>query len=311
MHHALDAIGKTPLVRLRNLPGDDVAEIWVKYEGANPSGSMKDRMTLAMIQGAERRGELLPGARIVEYTGGSTGSSLAFVAAAKGYRMHVVTSDAFALEKRRTMRAYGAVVEEIPSDGGKVTPDLIPKMMERARELGRDAGSFMTDQFRNPDNVAAYGALAEEVEREAGLPDAFVAAVGTGGCFSGTADYLKSRNASIECVAVEPLTSRNLSGGKLGPHRLEGIGVGFMPPNMRMDLVDAIEAVSDEESFDTARRMAATDGVFAGITSGTNVTAALRVARRLGPGKRVLTIAVDTGLKYLAGDLYNVGDGPA
>lgn len=302
---ALEAIGSTPLVRLQKLVDDDMAEVWVKLEGANPSGSMKDRMALAMIEGAERRGELRPGGRVVEYTGGSTGTSLAFVCAAKGYRAHLVTSDAFALEKRRMMKAYGAEVEEVPSEGGRITPDLVPRMIARATELADEPDTFFTDQFNNADNVVAYGKLGEEVEEAIGVPDAFVTAAGTGGCFSGAARYLKERSASVECVAVEPAASRNLSGGELGAHRLEGIGVGFMPPRMRMDLADRIEAVSDEESFELARRLGAEEGVLGGITSGTNVAAALRVARRLGPGKRVVTVMVDTGIKYLAGDLYS------
>ena len=305
MTSVLGAIGNTPLIRLEKIVSSDMAEVWVKWEGANPTGSMKDRMALAMIEGAETRGELTPGTTVVEYTGGSTGTSLAFVCAAKGYKAHLVSSDAFALEKRKMMRAYGAEVEELPSEGGKITPDLVPRMMARSRELATQPGYFATDQFENTDNIAAYRQLAQEVEKAIGLPDAFVAAAGTGGCFSGAASYFKDAAAVVECIAVEPATSRNLSGGELGPHRLEGIGVGFLPGKMRLDLADAIEAVSDEESFATARRLAREEGVLGGITSGTNVTAALRVARRLGPGKRVVTVIVDTGLKYLAGDLFD------
>ena len=305
MISVLGAIGNTPLIRLEKLASPDVAEVWVKWEGANPTGSMKDRMALAMIEGAETRGELSPGATVVEYTGGSTGTSLAFVCAAKGYKAHLVSSDAFALEKLKMMRAYGAEVDEIRSEGGKITPDLIPRMMARSRELAAQPGCFATDQFNNHDNPAAYRQLAQEVEDAIGLPDAFVAAAGTGGCFSGAASYFKESNADIACIAVEPAASRNLSGGELGPHRLEGIGVGFLPSVMRMDLADAVEAVSDEESFSTARRLAREEGVLGGITSGTNVAAALRVARRLGPGKRVVTVVVDAGLKYLAGDLFD------
>lgn len=301
----LEAVGSTPLIRLQKLPDEGMAEVWVKFEGANPSGSMKDRMALAMIEGAEQRGQLRPGGRVVEYTGGSTGTSLAFVCAAKGYRAHLVTSDAFALEKRRMMKAYGAEVEEVPSEGGRITADLVPRMIARATELADEPDTYFTDQFNNADNPFAYRKLAEEVEEVIGLPDAFVAAAGTGGCFSGTATYLKERSSSVECVAVEPASSRNLSGGELGGHRLEGIGVGFMPPRMRMDLADGIEAVSDEESFELARRLGAEEGILGGTTSGTNVAAALRVAGRVGAGKRVVTVIVDTGLKYLAGDLYS------
>jgi cysteine synthase A len=301
---ALDAIGNTPLIRLARLPSEDMAEVWVKLEGANPTGSMKDRMARAMVEGGEARGELRPGGRVVEYTGGSTGASLAFVCAVKGHRAHLVSSDAFSLEKRRMMRAFGAVVEEIPSDGGRITPDLVPRMIERARELAQEPDTFFTAQFDNPDNAPAYAALAEEVEDALGVPDAFVASVGSGGCLSGAAGVFKARRSDVQCVAVEPAAAPNLSGGPLGSHRLEGIGVGFLPPRLRTDLVDSIEGVSDEESFETARRLGAEEGVFGGITSGTNVAAALRVARRLGPGKRVVTVIVDSGLKYVSGDLY-------
>ena len=304
-HDVLSSIGDTPLVRLNRLPGDGNAEIWVKWEGANPTGSMKDRMALSMIEGAEKRGELKLGGRIVEYTGGSTGSSLAMVCAVKGYRARLVSSDAFSEEKLQTMRAFGAEVEVLPSVGGKITSELIQDMKVRVEELAREPNTFWTDQFNNPDNRAAYHAMAEEILRDTHRKvDAFVMAAGTGGCFSGNAEVLKERLEEVKCVTVEPAVHRNLSGGPMGGHRIEGIGIGFIPKIMRMDLVDEIFAVSDEDAMKTARSLARMEGVFGGTSSGANVFAALQVARDLGPGHRVVTVIVDSGLKYLQGELY-------
>jgi cysteine synthase A len=302
----LDSIGKTPLARLARLVEPGSADIFVKLEGTNPTGSMKDRMALAMIEGAERRGQLKPGGRVVDYTGGSTGSSLAMVCAAKGYRAHFVSSDAFAAEKLQTMRAFGAVVEVIPSVDRQVTPELIQAARARVRELALEPDTFCTDQFNNPDNKGAYHALAKEILEELdGEPDAFVMGVGTGGCFSGTAEVLKQRISDVRCIALEPATSRALSGqGPLGGHRLEGMGAGFVPSICRLDLADEIMAVSDADAYETARRLARVEGILAGISCGANVWAALEVARKLGPGRRVVTLIVDSGLKYLSGDLH-------
>jgi cysteine synthase A len=302
---ALSAIGNTPAVRLTRLVPDHGAEVWVKLEGANPTGSMKDRMALSMVEGAERRGDLRPGGRVVEYTGGSTGSSLAMVCAVKGYTARFVSSDAFAEEKLRTMRAFGAQVEVIPSVDRAITPELVQAIVNRARELSSEPGTFWADQYNNQDNRAAYHRMAEEIlQQMEGRLDAFVQGVGTGGSFSGNAEVFKDALPRIRCVAVEPATSQHLSGGQLGAHRIEGIGPGFVPGIMRMDLVDEIASVSDEEAHEMARRLAKEEGILAGISSGANVLVALRVAETLGPGHRVLTIAVDTGLKYFEGDLY-------
>jgi cysteine synthase len=305
MAAGLDAIGNTPLVRLRSAEAADGSEIWAKWEGANPTGSMKDRMAAAMVAHAEQTGALRPGMRVVEYTGGSTGSSLAMVCAARGYRAHLVTADCFALEKIRTMLAFGAEVEVLESDGGRVTPELFDRFKARIAELAEDPDTWWSEQFVNPGNAAGYRRLGQEiVEQSNGSIGGFVMGVGTGGCFSGVAEELKGHDSSIRCVAVEPATSRNLSGGELGGHRLEGIGVGFVPPGARLDLADEITAVGDEEAFNAAREVARNEGLFAGQTSGANVVAAQRLAAPLGAGRRVVTIFVDTGLKYLAGDLY-------
>ncbi len=301
----MGSIGNTPLIRLNRLPPAGGAEVWVKWEGANPTGSMKDRMALSMVEGAERRGDLKPGGRVVEYTGGSTGSSLAMICSAKGYGAHFVSSDAFSEEKLQTMRAFGATLEVLPSKDRKVTPELIKAIVARTQELAQEPDTFWTDQFNNPDNRAGYRRMGEEIITDTRhRVDAFVMAVGTGGCFSGNAEVLKDRLGDIKCVAVEPAASRNLSRGPLGGHRIEGIGVGFIPKIMRMDLVDQVLAVPDQEAYETARKLTRLEGLFAGISSGANVFAALQVAKDLGAGHRVVTVAVDSGLKYLQQDLF-------
>ena len=302
----MPAIGNTPLIKLERLPEPGCAEIFVKYEGANPTGSMKDRMALSMIEGAERRGQLKPGGKIVEYTGGSTGSSLAMVCATKGYRAHFVSSDAFSQEKLQTMRAFGAELELFPSESGKITAKLIDSMIVRAQELSREPNVFWTDQFKNIDNRSAYHAMAKEIISVLGTDIAeFVQGVGTGGCWSGTAEVLKEKVPGIRCIPIEPAGVRALSGGDIsGTHRLEGIGTGFVPAICRMDLADEIIAVTDADAFATARRLAREEGIFGGITSGANVWAALQRARVIGAGKKIVTIICDSGLKYLNGDLY-------
>lgn len=300
-------IGNTPLVRLEHLSEPDSADIFVKWEGANPTGSMKDRMALAMIEGAERRGQLHPGGTVIDYTGGSTGSSLAMVCAAKGYKAHFVSSDAFAEEKLQTMRAFGATVEVIPSVDRKVTPELIASAVARVQELAEAPNTFWTDQFNNPDNRSGYYPMAEEIINALdGKVDAFIMGVGTGGSFSGNADVLKNRLVDVRCIALEPDNSRALSGaGPLGGHRLEGMGAGFVPSICRLDFADEILAVSDANAYRTARQLAEVEGIFGGITSGANVWAALQIARQLGPGNHVVTIICDSGLKYLQGDLFH------
>ncbi|HEY4111891.1 cysteine synthase family protein [Puia sp.] len=302
----MPAIGNTPLIRLERLSEPGCAEIFVKYEGANPTGSMKDRMALSMIEGAEERGQLKPGGKIVEYTGGSTGSSLAMVCATKGYRAHFVSSDAFSQEKLLTMRAFGAELELFPSQNGKITARLIDEMIVRARELSKEPNVFWTDQFKNTDNRNAYHAMAREIIRVLGKDIAeFLQGVGTGGCFSGNAEVFKEEVPGIRCIPIEPLGVRALSGGDIsGTHRLEGIGTGFVPAICRLDLADEIIAVSDADAYATARRLAREEGIFGGITSGANVWAAIQRARVIGAGKKIVTIICDSGLKYLNGDLY-------
>lgn len=302
----MKAIGNTPLIKLERISEPGCAEIWVKCEGANPTGSMKDRMALSMIEGAERRGELKPGGTVVEYTGGSTGSSLAMICANKGYRAHFITSDAFAEEKLQTMRAFGASLEIIPSENGLITAKLIDSLVKRAREVSKAPNTFWTDQFNNVDNRNAYHALAREILDVLGDNiDEFITGVGTGGSFSGTSEVFKKEIPGIRCIPIEPLNVRSLSGGDTsGTHKLEGIGAGFVPSICRLDLADEIISVSDEDAYDTARKLTRQEGIFGGTTSGANVWAAIKRARIIGEGKRIVTIIVDSGLKYLDGDLY-------
>jgi len=300
------AIGNTPLIKLERLAEPNCAEIYVKYEGANPTGSMKDRMALSMIEGAEKRGQLKSGGTVMDYTGGSTGSSLAMVCATRGYKAYFVSSDAFATEKLQTMKAFGAELEIFPSGDGKITAKLIDSMIERARELSKEPNTFWTDQFNNIDNRNAYHQMAREIMNELGKGvDEFIMGVGTGGSFSGNAEVLKKEIPGIRCIAIEPYYVRALSGGDVaGKHKLEGIGSGFVPAICRLDLADEIIAVKDEDAYETARKLATMEGIFGGTTSGANVWAAVQRARIIGAGKKIVTIIVDSGLKYLNGDLY-------
>lgn len=302
----MNPIGKTPLIKLERMSEQGCAEIYVKYEGANPTGSMKDRMALSMIEGAEKRGDLKPGGRVMDYTGGSTGSSLAMVCATKGYRAHFVSSDAFAEEKLQTMKAFGAELEIFPSGNGKITAKLIDSMVARAKELSKEPNTFWTDQFNNVDNRNAYHNMAREIIDVLGNKiDEFIMGVGTGGCFSGNAEVFKKEIPTIRCIPIEPLHVRALSGGDIsGTHKLEGIGSGFVPSICRLDLADEIMAVSDEDAYKTARALARSEGIFGGTTSGANVWAAIQRARIIGAGKKIVTVVVDSGLKYLRGDLY-------
>jgi cysteine synthase A len=299
-------IGNTPVVRLASQDGTSSAEIWVKLEAANPTGSYKDRMALAMIEAAEADGRLRPGQLVVEYTGGSTGSSLALVCAVKGYPLRIVSSDAFAAEKTATMRALGAEVELIPSPQG-ITPDLIPAMMKRAAEIAAETGGFATDQFNNTDMVDGYRKLGEEVLQQ--LPgdppvSAFCSYVGTAGCFLGVSQALSAGLPALHRVVVEPAESAVLSGGPPGVHHIEGGGIGYRPPLLHPDDYDEVIAIPDADAFAEARRAARQDGIFSGPSTGANLLAAAQLARRLGPGHRVVTVQVDSGLKYLAGSLY-------
>jgi cysteine synthase A len=300
----LHAIGRTPIVQLQRLTTPDCADVFVKLEYFNPTGSYKDRMALAMIEGAERRGALRPGMRVVEYPGGSTGSSLAMVCAMKGYAFHPLSSDAFAAEKLETMRAFGADLEIVPSDGGKVTPALFDRFKARIADLTQDPLTFWTDQFHNADALDGYANIGRELVEQIVRLDAFVGAVGTAGMLVGVAGALKEAGAATQIVALEPSTSPFLTSGRGGPHRVEGTAAGFWPPHLVPGSFDQARAIDENEGRSMARRAAREEGIFAGTSTGLNLVGALQLARELGPGKRVATVAADSGLKYLAGDLY-------
>ncbi len=301
----LSAIGKTPLVRLSRIVPPGAADVWVKLEYYNPTGSYKDRMALSMIEHAEQRGDLKPGMTVVEYTGGSTGISLAFVCAVKGYRCRIVCNDAVALEKRRSMEVFGAELEVLKSEGGKLTPDLVPRMMARAREIAAEGPSYATDQMRNPDMLAGYEPLGEELLAQISGPiHAFCGAVGTSGMLMGTSRVLRRTHPAIKVVALQPATSAVLSGGTPGRHGVEGVAPGFVPPQYDRSLVSETRAIDEGEARRMAWTLARQEGLFAGTSTGLNVVAALQIARELGAGHTVVTVAVDSGLKYLAGDLY-------
>jgi cysteine synthase len=300
----LATIGRTPVVRLHKVVPPGSAEVFVKLESFNPTGSYKDRMALAMIEGAEARGALRPGMRVVEYTGGSTGSSLAMVCALKGYPCVLLSSDAFAQEKINTMRAFGAEVRLIASDGGKVTPALFERFRAQIAVLKDEPNTFWTDQFHNSDTLHGYGQIGLELIDQLGSIDVFCGAVGTGGMLVGVSRALKSRGQRTRIVALEPAQSPAFTQGHGGAHRIEGIGTGQIPPHVTRDDYDDARALDEAEAREMARRLAREEGIFAGTSSGLNVAAAVQLARELGPGHRVATVAVDTGLKYLAGDLF-------
>lgn len=304
----LEAIGRTPLVRLRRLVPEGGATVLVKLEGGNPTGSYKDRMALAIVEGAERRGELRPGQRLVEFSGGSTGSSLAFVCAVKGYPLSIVSSDAFSQEKLATMRAFGADLTLVPSDGGRITPDLFVRMREEVDRIVERDGAHWVDQFHNADALVGYAAMGREVLEQttaAGVRvDALCAAVGTAGMLVGVASALRQQAERVRVVALEPSSSPMLTEGRAGPHRIEGVATGIVPPLLTPGTYDDAQAIDEAEARALALPLAQQEGIFVGTSSALNVAGALRLATDLGPGSTVVTVACDTGLKYLAGDLF-------
>jgi len=304
----LHVIGKTSIVRLRKVVPPDCAEIFVKLEWENPTGSMKDRMAYAVISRAEEDGRLKPGDTVVEYTGGSTGASLALVCAAKGYRIQIVSSDAFSREKLDQMAALGAELTLVPAEGGLTTRKLILEMIEAARLLSREPHTYWTDQLNNHDSIAGYYSLGEEIWSQTnGMIDAFVHCVGTAASLRGVATVLKRYKPSIKIVAVEPAESPVLAGGPAGPHKIEGVGIGYTPPLWEPTLVDEILPVRTDDAKEMARRLAREEALFAGTSSGANVAASLRVAERLGPEAKVVTLMADSGLKYLSTDVFRRG----
>lgn len=301
----LGGIGNTPLVELQKVVPAGSARVIAKLEWANPTGSMKDRMAVAAVTQAEADGLLVPGGTVVEYTAGTTGISLAFVCAAKGYRLEIVFSDAFSDEKRRTMQSFGARITVVPSDNKQITATLIKSMISKAAEISERPGHWYCDQLNNHAAISRYLPLGEELWRQSGGEiDAFVHAVGTAHSIHGVGQVLWKHNPRIRIVAVEPAESAVLAGGTSGSHKIEGIGIGFVPPLWQPELVNDIMSVSTQEAQHMARRLAREEGIFAGVSSGANVVAALRIARSLGAGATVATIIADSGLRYLSTDVY-------
>ena len=297
----LDCIGNTSLMALRNIVPKNGSRILLKLENENPTGSMKDRMALAMIEAAETDGRLTAGGSVVEYTGGSTGVSLSLICAVKGYPLHIVTSDAFAQEKLEHMKILGARLQIVHSDSGGMTEKLTRDMIEAARIIAEKPGSFWTDQLNNRDQIPAYHKMAEEIwSQTGGQIDGFVQSVGTAASLRGTGETLRSHNEQIRIVAVEPSESPVLSGGQPGSHKIDGIGAGFVVPLWQEDAADQIEQVSTEEAKAMVIRLAREEGLFAGTSTGVNVIAALRLAEQLGPDATVVTVMCDTGMKYLS-----------
>ncbi len=301
----IDAVGNTPLVELVRIVPPGSARVLVKLEFANPTGSMKDRVAKAMIEAAERDGRLKPGGTVVEYTGGTTGTSLAFVCAAKGYGLKIVFSDAFSYDKQQTMEAFGAQVTVVKSDTKQFNERLFKEMIATARRLSQLPGHWLCDQLNNRDGAAGYHPLGDEIWKQtAGTVNAFVQGVGTAHSLHGTTEALWRHNPKIQITAWEPAESAVLSGGPTGSHRIEGVGIGYTPPLWNPKLVNSILRVSSEEAMAMSRRLAREEGILAGTSSGANVVAALKVAKELGPGKDVVTLMVDSGMKYFSSDLF-------
>ena len=301
----LEAVGNTPLVELRRVVPAGSARVVVKLESSNPTGGMKDRVAKAMVEAAIAAGKLAPGGTVVEYTGGTTGVSLALICAALGYAAHFVTSDAFSEEKRDTMRGYGAELTEIPSNRKRITAELIRAMIDEAGKISRRPGHWFSDQLNNRDGEAGYHPMGEEMwEQSGGRVDAFVQSVGSAHSIHGTAEALRRHNSRLHVTAVEPAESPVLAGGASGAHQIEGIGIGFVPPLWRRDAVDVVVGVETADAKAMARRLAREEGIFGGTSSGANVIAAIAVARRLGPGATVGTIIVDSGFRYLSTDVF-------
>ncbi|KAF7554944.1 hypothetical protein G7Z17_g2565 [Cylindrodendrum hubeiense] len=303
--NVLDTIGNTQCLQLQRVVPDGHARVFIKLESLNPTGSYKDRMARSIIEEAERRGDLRPGMTVVEATGGSTGSSLAFVCAIKGYAFRVVSSDAFAQEKLLTMSAFGSTVELIKSPTGKITSDLIPSMRERAREIASQDGCYLADQFNNQDVLVGYESLGRElVEQLPGGIDGFCGAVGGAGMVMGVSKVLKSTWPECRVIILEPGSAPIITEGRAGTHGVEGIGIGFVPPLLDKKSYDEAWAVSEVEARIMCRRLAKEEGILVGTSTGLNVVAAIALAGRLGPEKTVVTVACDTGLKYMRGGLF-------
>lgn len=293
----LQLIGNTPLVKLQHVLPENCANVLVKIESRNPGGSVKDRIGLAMIQAAEKSGRIKAGATIVEPTSGNTGIALAMVAAAKGYKCILTMPETMSIERRHLLSLYGA--EIILTAGSEGMRGAINKAQEIVEQT---AGAYMPQQFENPANPEIHRlTTAQEIwSATDGDADAFVCGVGTGGTITGVADVIKNRNPKFQVIAVEPAESPVISGGTHSPHKIQGIGAGFIPKNLDVDLLDGIELVSTEQAITMRKQLIAKEGLMVGISSGASIYAALRIAEKLGQGKTVVTIAHDTGERYLS-----------
>lgn len=306
----LEAIGDTPLIELCRVVPKGSARVVAKLESANPTGSMKDRLAKALIESAVRDGRLGAGGTVVEYTAGTTGISLALVCSALGYKAHFVFSDAFSDEKRYTMLAYGAQITDVLSDGKKITEQLIRKMIAVSADIGRQPGHWWCDQLNNADGESGYLPLGDEIwTQTGGRVDALVHIVSTAHSIHGTARALRARNPKLRVFAVEPAESAVLSGKPSGSHKIEGVGIGFIPPLWKREEVDEILTVTTDDAKAMARRLAQEEAIFAGPSTGANVVAALRIAERLGRGATIATIIVDSGLRYLSTDVFRAARG--
>ena len=304
----LSAIGNTPLVELRRVVPAGSARVVAKLEYANPTGSMKDRLARTIVERAAAGGRLPPGGTVVEYTAGTTGISIAFVASALGYRTHFVFSDAFSTEKRRTMRAFGAAITDVPSEGKGITRELIRAMIARAGEISQQPDHWWADQLNNEDGADGYLGLGEEIwAQTGGAVDALVHTVSTAHSLHGMSRALRRHNGDLQVFGIEPAESAVLSGGPPGSHQIEGIGLGFVPPLWHPEEVTEVMTVATADAKAMARRLAREEAIFAGTSTGANVVAALRVAERLGPDRTVATIIVDSGLRYVSTDVFDPG----
>lgn len=300
-NNVIDMIGNTPLFKLSNIIGEDMADIYVKLEKLNPGGSIKDRAALGMIEKAEREGIIKPGYTIVEPTSGNTGIALAMIGKLKGYKVIIVMPDTMSIERRNMMKAYGA--ELVLTEGTKGMKGAIEKAVEIAE--GKE-GYYIPQQFINEANPEKhYETTADEIIKDLNEFDAFVAGVGTGGTIAGVGKKLKQHNGNIKVVAVEPAKSPVISGGQAGAHKIQGIGAGFIPDIYNKEIVDEVMPITDEEAFEYARLMGKEEGVLVGISSGANLAAAVKIAKQLGKGKKVVTVAPDGGEKYLSMGLYD------
>ena len=302
---ALGLIGNTPIIRLRKIVPDDAAEVWLKFEAGNPTGSYKDRVALSVLRNARNRGDISPGNTVVEYTGGSTGSSLAFVSAALGFKFVAVFSDAFSKSKQQTMEAFGAEVIVEISHGEGITPALIQRMKDRAFSLSQNPDTYYVNQFGSPDVILGYEPMGREIAEALGRNiDILCSSVGTGGAIMGTWQGLVDSGIKTDLVAFEPEQSPFLTTGKGGPHKVEGVGVGFEPPFLDRSVLSGVRTIDQDLGFAMCRRLAEQEGIFCGTSTGLNVVGAIELAKEMKPGNRVVTLACDSGLKYLDSQIY-------